>query len=136
MKVKCTIKGSSRFRVKCVGLWASDTVGLWEGHGGFPQPIRTDQISKHLYPLEVQELGAKVHLCKILCDTSVIFQASWIVLDTIFIPHSIFSCCSEQAVAEINSYTSHWIRTSKCQGFKSQIFVFKLWFLCLHGLFF
>lgn len=72
------------------------------------------------FPLEDQGLKsrAKVHLCKIHCDASVVFQAYGIVRPSYLCLIFIFSCCSEQAVAEINPYSSNRIRIRNLSGFQ------------------
>ena len=128
MKVKCTIKGSSQFRVKCAGPWASNTVGLWEGHGGLPHPVRTDQISKHLYPWRSK--GRSPELRYIFVRSTVIcqwhFKLPGLFWTSCLWPISTFSCCSVQVVAETSSHTPNCTRTSKLSGFQISSFCFEI----------
>lgn len=121
MKVKCTMKGSSPFRVKCAGLWAAGTAGLGEGHRGLPHPVRSDQSR------------TEVHLCGIHGAISVLFEAYQILSDLMFMFPFHFLLLFRTGYSwnqSIYPYMDKDEWVVRVLGFKFFLFL-SFWFLCV-----
>lgn len=114
--------------MKCAGLWAAGTAGPGEGHRGLPHPVRTDQISKHLSPWRTKGWSPELRYTFVRSTVMYLwyFKLPGLFWPSYLCPIFIFSCCSEQAVAEINPCSSNWIRIRNLSGFQ----VSSLFFNC------